>query len=303
MKPTFIGLGVQKCASTWLHAIFADHPEAFVSTPKELNFFSSNFERGFQWYEKHFAAAGPDRAAVGEISPSYFPDGDAPARAHAYCPRFRILVALRDPIDRAYSNFLHDVRLGYYQSDAPSFEDALANNPMYVDQSLYGRHIRHWLDYFPRESVLFVVQEQVRLDPAAQARRVYDFLGIRSDYVSQAMNRKANESYLPKSRGRERAIRMLGRAVRKSGLQWLDRAARRSGLVATLHRGNRLDIRSVVPPMTDETRARLVQVFAADTLDLAELIGLPSLPWPTWRAAQLLPRRDGDLSAHLLPTG
>ena len=86
MKPTFIGLGGQKCASSWLYTVFNDHPDAFVSTPKELNYFSAVYDRGHQWYESHFTG-GAGRAAVGEISPSYLPDRDAPSRARAVQPR------------------------------------------------------------------------------------------------------------------------------------------------------------------------------------------------------------------------
>ena len=175
MKPTFIGLGGQKCASSWLYTVFNDHPDAFVSTPKELNYFSAVYDRGHQWYESHFTA-GAGRAAVGEISPSYLPDRDAPARAHAYNPDFRILVALRDPVERAYSNHLHNIRLGYYQGADLSFEAGLANNPMYVEQSRYAKHLRAWLEHFPPEQMLIVLQEEIAADPQAQARRVYEFL-------------------------------------------------------------------------------------------------------------------------------
>ena len=91
MKPTFIGLGGQKCASSWLYMIFSDHPDAFVSSPKELNFFSAFYDRGAQWYESHFTDA-VGRQAVGEISPSYLPDWNAAPRAYAYNADFRIVL-------------------------------------------------------------------------------------------------------------------------------------------------------------------------------------------------------------------
>jgi hypothetical protein len=286
VKPTFIGLGGQKCASSWLHAIFADHPQAYVSTPKELDFFSSHFERGFQWYERHFTAATPDHLAIGEISPSYLPDSDAPARAHAYNPQLRILVALRDPVERAYSNFLHDVRLGYYRSGTPSFEEALANNPMYVEQSRYARHLRRWMQYFPASQFLIVLQEEIHQKPSDLARQVYRFLAISTRHESTSVARRANESYLPKSRSTEQLIRTLGRTVRKSGFGWLDRAARRSGIIAAIHRKNRLDIRSLVQPMQDETRSMLNATLAEDTRDLLDILGRHALPWPSYTSGQ-----------------
>jgi len=284
VKPTFIGLGGQKCASSWLHAIFNDHPDAYVSTPKELNFFSAFYDRGQHWYESHFAA-GNGRIAVGEISPSYLPDRDAPARAHAYNPDFRLLLALRDPIERAYSNHLHDIRLGYYQGADLSFEAGLANNPMYVEQSRYAKHLSAWLEHFSKERVLVVLQEEIAADPQYQARRVYEFLGIASDHVSDFVGQRSNESYLPKSRGRERFIRELGAWTRRSGFGWLDRGLRQLGVVSALHRRNRLDIRQIVPAMQEDTRHMLAAKLGPDTLRLADLMGRASLPWGTWRLA------------------
>jgi len=282
MKPTFIGLGAQKCASSWLHAIFVNHPQACVSSPKELDFFSAHYARGFQWYERHFSNGAAEAAAIGEISPSYLPDSDAPARAHAYNPEFKILVALRDPVERAYSNFLHDLRLQYYQASRPRFEEALDNNPMYLEQSRYSRHLKRWLQYFPRNQCLVVLQEDIRSDPVGQAQLVYEFLGIDKMHASTALQRRSNESYLPRSRRWEATVRSIGHAVRRSGLGVLERAARQSGMIDAIHRRNRIDIRTIVPPMSDDLRIRLSAEFHSDTLELATLLDRDHLPWSSW---------------------
>ena len=67
MKPNFIGIGAQKCATTWVYRVLEDHPAALLSDPKELHFFSSNFDRGYQWYERHFPETSSAKA-VGECS-------------------------------------------------------------------------------------------------------------------------------------------------------------------------------------------------------------------------------------------
>jgi hypothetical protein len=284
MKPTFIGVGGQKCASSWLHTIFADHPETYVSDPKELNFFSATYDRGHQWYEHHFSGA-TGRAAIGEISPSYLPDRDAPARARHYNPDFRILVALRDPVERAYSNHLHDIRLGYYHGEDLSFEAGLSNNPMYVEQSRYAKHLATWLDHFPREQFLVLFQEEIAADPLAEARRVYEFLGVAVDHVSGAVQTRANESYLPKSRRWENFIRRTGALTRQMGFGWVDRGLRRLGVVSALHQRNRSDIRQIVPPISELTRSSLIATLGPDTLRLAQILDRTELPWRTWRTA------------------
>jgi hypothetical protein len=267
-----------------LHAVLRGHPNAYVSVPKELDFFSSFYDRGFQWYEANFAGASGQRA-IGEISPSYLSDHDAPARAQAYNAAFRIIVALRDPVERAYSNHLHEIRLGHFSGSDLSFEAGLANNPTYVEQSKYATHLARWLEYFPLCQMHIVFQEEIQSDPREAARRLYTFLGIDPGHVSASTEGRSNETYLAKSRSEEKVVRGIGRVIRKHGFGWFDRLLRRAGVVSALHRRNRLDIRTVVPPMTAESRERLQLTFGPETIQLAAILGRESLPWETWRRA------------------
>ena len=79
-KPTFIGIGAQKCASTWIYDILKDHPDVALSELKEVDFFSYKYDHGLQWYENNFSEAGT-QSVIGEISPSYFHEPAVPARA------------------------------------------------------------------------------------------------------------------------------------------------------------------------------------------------------------------------------
>ena len=264
--------------------VFKDHPQAYVSTPKEIDFFSSFYDRGFQWYENYFASA-QGRTAVGEISPSYLPDSDAPARAFAYNPEFRIVVALRDPVERAYSNHLHDIRLGHYSGQDLSFEAGLANNPMYVEQSRYGTHLARWLKFFPMSQILVVMQEEITSNPQREARRLYAFLGLDTNHISNFAETRANESYLPKSRAREQFTRFTGDVIRGLGMHWFVSMLRSAGVIAAIHRGNRLNIREIVPAMRESTRDGLYGLLGEECLQLAGMIGRDALPWKTWALA------------------
>ncbi|MBK8970414.1 MAG: sulfotransferase domain-containing protein [Hahellaceae bacterium] len=278
MKPTFIGIGAQKCASSWIYRVFSDHPEAFVSTPKELDFFSFNYEKGFEWYEKHFNAS-IDQKAIGEISPSYFPDTDAPARAARYNPELKIIVNLRDPIERAYSNHLHEVRLGNLTGADLSFERGLKNNPMYTNQGLYAEHLSRWMQFFPRENFLVIFQEDVKTSAEHETRHLYDFLGINRDHRSEFTDQKANESYLPKSQNREDRFKSVGKTLNRIGMGAVARSLRKSSFYQNIKSQNRLNIREIVPPMRPETRKELELLFAQDSQALAKLINRNALPW------------------------
>ena len=218
-------------------------------------------------------------------------------------------------LNRAYSNHLHEIRLAQYSGYDLSFEAGLANNPMYVEQiplcdppqstkkkkkkkkkkktadnrclganPVMQPTFSRWLDYFPSGQILVVLQEEIQADPQREARRVYEFLGISTDHVPGFVEDRANQSYLPKSCSREEFLKRSGSLVRKFGMNWLVDTLRRTGIVAALHRGNRLNIREIVPPMREETRERLYQVLGLEALELATVLDRQSLP-KTWARA------------------
>ena len=110
-KVDFVGIGAQKCATSWIYNALKEHPDVYVSDPKELDFFSCHYNLGFFWYDQHFRDAG-NAGVAGEISPSYLCDLSAPERAFEYNSRLKVIVVLREPVERAYSNHLHEVRSG-----------------------------------------------------------------------------------------------------------------------------------------------------------------------------------------------
>ena len=283
-KASFLGIGAQKCATTWVHRVLQDHPQAAVSEPKELDFFSANYERGFQWYDAHFDRADATAAiAAGEISPSYFHDREAPARARDYNPSLRIVLTVRDPLARAYSNHLHEVRIGHYNGPDLRFEAGWANNPMYLEQSLYAKHLRNWLAHFSRDSILVLVQEEIEQDPVAHARKLYAFLGLDTEHQSAALFRRVNQSAEEKLKGMNRVLRGFGKFGRRLGVRALVNSARRSALVTRLRDANRRHLDTVVPPMAPETRARMRALLIEDAREFAQLVQRSDLPWSTLR--------------------
>ena len=279
-KPCYIGIGAQKCASTWVHRILGDHPEVFVSEPKELDFFSYKYDCGFRWYEAHFAKSTV--RVKGEISPSYLHTIEAPGRAADYNEAFKIIVTLRDPVERAWSNHLHEIRIGRLTGGDLSFEAGLSLNPMYLEQSRYARHLGRWFGRFPKCQVLVLLQEEVRTAPAAQARKLYEFLDVNPLHRSSFLFRDANVSTLPKIAAIDGLLRSFGRMGRRVGVSGLVDAAKKMPAVVALREKNRKHLNLIIPPMQKTTRERLFDAFAEDVLETARLIDRENLPWPTW---------------------
>jgi hypothetical protein len=277
-RPTYVGIGAQKCASTWLHGILAQHPQVTVPEVKELDFFSHRYDHGYQWYEQCFVRMVADERARGEISPSYFHEPAVPARVAQYAPAAKILLSLRDPVERALSNHRHEVRVGHIAGDV-SFETGLANNPMYVEQGLYATHLRNWLRHFPREQVHVILLEDVMRDPRAVCRAVYRFVGVDESHVPAGLTERSNASYTSRSRVLAGVKDAVYGATRRPVLRWAWSAAAGLGL-RSLYRGvNNVSSDDVIPPPREETLAQLRERFEPEVRDLEQLLGRPL---PTW---------------------
>ncbi|GAA3852745.1 sulfotransferase family protein [Celeribacter arenosi] len=282
MKPTVIGIGAQKCASSWVHTVMGSHPEISVSTPKEIDFFSYYFDRGYAWYERHFEDCGSSHHAY-EASPSYLYDPRAPERVATYFPELKIVALLRDPVERAYSNHLHEVIKGHI--GPVDFETGLRNNPGYLDQGRYGAHLARWFAAFPRDQVLVLFAEEISADAEAAISRLYRFVGVDDAFRSPIHHERRNESDRARVPLLRNALRAGGDFLRANGLEAHLARAKAMGPVSRLMRANSVDIRCEIPPMKAETRALLRDFFAADAAHLSTLLGRSDLPWTSLHEA------------------
>jgi hypothetical protein len=277
VKPDYIGIGAQKCASSWLHRILDEHPEVFAGVDKEINFFSYYFDRGYEWYENHFhECAG---LVAGEFSPSYFCDISVPQRMHAYAPDTQIILVLREPVQRALSNHRHEVRVGHLLGPDFSFEAGLANNPMYLEQGRYATHLKNWLRYFSREQILVVLKEDIDVSPLEIAQQVYEFLGIDSSYMPKGMAERVNRSYANRSGQLAATKDRLYLLSRSPWLRWSWDLASGLGLRKIYRRFNQLESEQVIPAPQQHSLQALHDAFAPEVAELEELLGRSLAAW------------------------
>ena len=278
MKPAFIGLGAQKCASTWLHHILAAHPQVLLPDVKEVDFFSYHFDHGYQWYERKLPTGGVDRR-VGEVSPSYLHDHQVPGRVKGYAPDVRLLVTLRDPVERALSNHRHEVRLGHLAGDDLSFEAGLANNPMYVEQGLYGKHLGNWLTHFPADQLHVILVDDIRERPSAVVRELFRFLGVDDSFQPPALTNRFNPSFANRSPALARLKDRVYQLSRAPGLERFWSAAAALGARRAYRRLNVVRSDVLIPPARPQTLATLRARFDADLCRLESLLGRDLTPW------------------------
>lgn len=140
---------------------------------KETRFWGQLYHHGLESYAAHFADADPERPA-GEICP-YFPEAAARKRIARHIPNCKIIVILRDPVERSYSQYrrFRSRAIVYH-----SFEQALEKHPRIVETNRYAHHLRGWIDTFGRDKVLVLLYDELRADPQRFLDRVCSFIGI-----------------------------------------------------------------------------------------------------------------------------
>ncbi len=158
--PDFIAAGPPRTGTTWLHRVMSGH----VGLPliKETQFFAYNYHLGLDWYRSCFNHC-PDAVPVGELAPTYFDHPQAPARIAEVIPDCRIIVSLRDPVERAFSQYKAWFRAGLIEG---SFDYAKQRAQLAAAAG-YGSDLRAWRSLLGAASVLVVLYEDLRSDPPA----------------------------------------------------------------------------------------------------------------------------------------
>lgn len=181
LRPDFLGIGAQKSATTWLDAVLRLHPGlGLPARRKEVHYFDSGHWKGPNWYRWHFRGLG-DRVR-GEITPAYSILPPARIReAHALNPALKIVLLLRDPVDRAWSMATMDLFRDHpgALSDA-DVERAAAHirTAKSVDRSRYTRILDNWTSVFGAGNVFVGYYEEVAERPAELLARLFAFLGV-----------------------------------------------------------------------------------------------------------------------------
>ena len=205
--PNFFIIGAQKAGTTNLYHLLRQHPDVFIPGMKEPGYFhwvgSSNKVRwpngavtrvGVQDWDEYLSlykdAGG--RKAVGDASTLYLGNPDAARRIRETVPDAKIVVVLRNPVDRAYSAYNYMRRNG--KEPVESFEDAIALEGErmaggfapalhYLSRGFYAKQLRAWYELFPRDQIKVCLFEEVITEPLRTCAELFEFLGVDSRFI------------------------------------------------------------------------------------------------------------------------
>lgn len=267
MLPTFLIIGSQKAGTTTLYNIFKRHPQIYMSGTKEINFFFHDhlYKRGIDFYKMHFKKAKINNDAVGEASPGYICHPQAPRRIKKHLPDIKLILTVRNPIERAYSQYWDNRRK---LEEALTFKETLSvalsddyqpGKPGYFSRGAYIRYIKIYLEYFDRKQLLILVFDDMLNDPLSVYKKCFQFLGVDDSFECPEMQLKFNPS-----------------AIWSNPIyKYFFENPKYSSYLSPLTRRLLFFRRKTpynYPPMDDSTRAKLIEFFSAPNKQLSEFI-------------------------------
>ncbi|MCY0894194.1 MAG: sulfotransferase [Acidibacillus sp.] len=288
MLPHFLLVGAAKSGTSSLDRYLAEHPQIYIPPKKEAHYFSTpsfppqfkgkgdegmNTEtiRQREQYERLFAAAHESQI-IGESSAFYLYFPDTAERIAAENPHMKIIITLRNPVDRAYSAYMY---LRRDEREELPFEAALEAEekrkmqdyePMwlYKELSLYHSQIKRYFQVFPKEQVKVILFEDFTSDTRQTMRDVYSFLGVDPTFTADT-SIHYNESGLPKSRA------LFNFISQPNGLKELVKPLIPSALRERLgNRAKSMLLEKV--SMNPDTRTALRDYFHDDVMKLQDLL-------------------------------
>lgn len=290
--PNFIIIEAAKAGTTALHAYLRQHPDIYMTPEKETNFFAFEGKKldftgpgdeaicqfsitDLATYKNEFRGV-TTQSAIGEACPLYLYHPEAPERIRHHVPNARLIVILRNPVDRACANFLHIVRddqepITDFARALQAEESRIENNWEwfwhYIQVGYYGAQLQRYYDIFDRSRIRVYLYEDLRDKAAGLVQNICRFLEVDDSFVPD-MSIRPNKSGMPKNP-------LLHQLLTKPNLV--------KSLLKPLFPANlRQKIQHenlVTPPLSIEVRQELSELYREDIIACQELIGRDLSRW------------------------
>lgn len=269
--PDFLGLGVEKAGTSWIFACLYEHSEICIPR-KEVNFFSDAalWANGRQWYEAYFEKRCNFKKVKGEYSTAYLYDTQTAERIHDLYPETRLIVCLRDPIDRAVSGYLNAVKAGTIPKNT-NFEQAISTDKNYLLQGKYKIQLERYLSYFAPSQMLILIYEDIVTDPQEFIQGIYRFLQVDEQFVPPSLYERINTARVPNNVQIEKWSNSIAHYLQKSKLGekiwWLIKQSKIPERIRQLN-----TTKNSEPPISKATFNKLKEFYQEDLIYVESLL-------------------------------
>jgi len=277
--PDFLIIGVQKAATSWLYYCLNEHPEIHLPAHKrEVDFLGGEKfqKKGWEWWTSRFEGARASQI-IGDVSVDYIYNDEAPKLVKEKVGEVKLIVSLRDPIERAISAYYWNLRKGKIpnrslnegfrevintfkdSSQTKVDEDAASLYQNIIQRGFYDSQIERYLNYFNLEDFLFLSFQKIKSKPLEQLQNLYRFLEVQADFKPDSLYRKPKRnSYL-------------------QTLITLERLGKHSKFVGKfadiLHNlASKIDIGNDRPKLHNDVRKGLSEIYKVHNANLLEIL-------------------------------
>ncbi len=260
-KLDFLFVGPQKTATTWCYdSLIGHHQLSFPREFKESFFWDRYYDKGIEWYWNLFEKN--DKLKI-EVAPTYFHSYSAMQRISKVNGKVKIVITLRDPVQRSFSLYLHHLKKGRYNC---GFWDAVKLYPEIIEASYYRKYVTEWINYFGKDNVSIILQEEIQKDPIGTISRICEFLTIDISFNEEMIGKRSNVASMPKNNLMANMSTRFSYILRSMGLYSFVNFAKNIGLKDFIYSS-----KIPLPKLDQDTEMKLTDIFK-DDLDYLEEI-------------------------------
>lgn len=191
-KIDYFLVGVPKSASTWIYQCCLDHPEITVPDEDSLKYFDLKHHKGPQWYRDKFDDLGGGNVII-DPSPTYFRSPASPARIANDFPDAKFILSLRNPVDRAFSQFWHEKKAGNFPFEFQDCLDRFMLFSWFIETGFYADLLDRWFQYFDRDRFEVVLFDDLKADPSKFISDIFQFMGVESSFQPRVLHERINK--------------------------------------------------------------------------------------------------------------
>jgi hypothetical protein len=233
LESFFVVVGPQRTSSSWLDSILRQHPD--ITMPhkvKETFFFDCFYDRGDDWYRSQFPSRG---LIFGEVAPTCFDDLLTIDRIRSFSARVKIIILVRDPIERAISSFRHHYSKGRVSN---VFRSAVKEEPRILEAGRYSEYVHRWVQSFGKENVLVIYQSELISSDGKALSQLFEFLGVNVLPLSLPSFERVGSSDVPRFLLVARVSSKIAKRIRGLGLHSIVNFLKSLGLKKIYSGGN-----------------------------------------------------------------
>jgi len=292
-KVDFIGVGPPKTSTTWIADNLRKHPDVFIPKQKEIHYFNEfqnpiyqnvrnhYRDKPIDWYHSFFKGANPNQK-VGEFTVLYFESENCAQDIFSYNPNVKIIISLRNPIDKALSFFQFAIQKGIY-SPKTIFEDLIESDDYILRNGLYAEGLERYMKVFPKNQIHLAIHDHLVADPQSYYDSILGFLDL-AEHSPDTIFKKSNSAKTVRFYLLNKLIVSTRSFLHSKQLFWIFPILKKTGITQLAeYIQSKLNVKPIEskPTLKQSTREHLLSYYLDDIKRTEKILGIDLSNWKT----------------------